>query len=138
MTYFWRYLPPVLVMGAIFYFSSRTGDDLGSMLPFFHLLFPAMQSFDWGHFVAYFVLGLTFIWALGGPRPSWLTMLLTVLLCLLYGLTDEYHQTFVEGRMADWHDLRNDGIGALIAMLLLRLPPVARLYARLPHRIKER
>lgn len=137
MPYAIRYMPPVLLMGVIFYFSSRTGDQLGTLMPFFHLFFPSMESFDWGHFIAYFALSLTFIWAIGGERPTWVQMLAAVLLCLLYGLTDEYHQTFVAGRTSDWHDLRNDGIGALLANLALCIPAVSRLYARLPHRAKR-
>lgn len=133
-----RWSPAVLVMAAIFYFSSQTGDDLNTLLPFFQKLLPAMEGFDWGHFAAYFALSVTFVWALAGRKPGWTAMLGAVILCLLYGLTDEYHQTFVEGRMADWKDLRNDGIGAAGAMLLLRVPPLARLYARLPHRLKGR
>lgn len=131
-----RYGPPVAVMAAIFYFSSRTGDDLGSLMPFFKRFFPAMESFDWGHFVAYFVLGLAVIWAVAGEKPAYSRMLLAVGICVVYGMTDEFHQIFVPGRTADWMDIRNDGIGALLAMLLLRVPPVARLYARLPHRLK--
>jgi hypothetical protein len=132
-----RWLPPVLVMGAIFYFSSRTGDELGSLMPFFHKLFPAMESFDWGHFVAYFILGLTFVWAIAGPNPTVRQRLLVVLLCTAYGLTDEFHQLFVSGRSSDWHDLRNDAIGGALAMLVLYIPFIARPYARLPHQMKE-
>lgn len=128
-----RWFPPVFVMGAIFYFSSRTGDELGSLMPFFHRFFPAMESFDWGHFVAYFVLGLTFLWAVAGPRPTALQRLFAVLLSTAYGLTDEFHQLFVGGRSSDWHDLRNDAIGAALAMLALYIPFLARQYARLPH-----
>lgn len=132
-----RWLPPVLVMGAIFCFSSRTGDELGTLFPFFHRFFPAMESFNWGHFVAYFILGLAFLWSVAGPKPSLLQRLIAVLLCTAYGLTDEFHQLFVSGRSADWLDLRNDAIGGTLAMLVLYIPAIARLYARLPHRRKQ-
>lgn len=132
-----RLSPPVIVMGAIFYFSSRTGDELGSLMPFFHRLFPAMESFDWGHFVAYFILGLAFLWAIAGPLPTAGQRLVAVLLCTAYGLTDEFHQLFVSGRSSDWHDLRNDAIGATLAMLVLYIPFIARQYTRLPHRMKQ-
>ncbi|MDF2926839.1 MAG: VanZ-like protein [Paenibacillaceae bacterium] len=137
MSMLYRWFPCVAVMGAIFYFSSRTGDDLGSLLPLFQKLFPQMEGFDWGHFAAYFLLALTYVWALAGERPAPRHMVLAVMLSLLYGLTDEYHQTFVPGRTADWHDLRNDGIGASLAMLSLRLPWIGSRYARLPHRVKH-
>lgn len=131
-----RFAPMAAVMAAIFYASSRTGSEMNTLLPFFRKLFPAMEGFDWGHFAAYAILAAAFLWALDGERPKWRSMGAAVLLCLLYGLTDEYHQRFVEGRMSDLKDLRNDGIGASAAMLLLRLPGLSRLYARLPHRAK--
>lgn len=137
MNRIYRFAPPLIIMGAIFYASSRTGDELGTLLPFFQTLFPQMEGFDWGHFVAYFVLGVTVLWAVSGSRPGWKAMVLTVILCVLYGMTDEFHQIYVPGRMSDWHDLRNDGIGAAIAMLALRIPALARLYARLPHHLKH-
>ncbi|WP_438446708.1 VanZ family protein [Gorillibacterium sp. sgz5001074] len=132
----WRGGPPVAVMAAIFFFSSRTGDDLNTLLPFFQKWFPSMAGFDWGHFVAYFILGLTFAWMLSDGPPGWQAMVSAVLLSVLYGLTDEYHQRFVAGRMSDLKDLRNDGIGASIAMLLLCIPAIRRLYVRLPHKLK--
>jgi len=128
-----RWSPSILVMAAIFLFSHRTGDDLNSLLPFFQKWVPWMEGFDWGHFIAYFVLSLTYLWALSGPRPGPGVMISVLLLCLVYGATDEYHQTFVEGRMADWKDLRNDGIGAAAALLMVSLPGMSRLYSKLPH-----
>lgn len=128
-----RWLPSVLCMAAIFYFSSRTGDALGSVLPWFQKLFPFMESFDWGHFIAYFVLSLTFLWGLGGANPSWGIKAAAVALSVAYGMTDEFHQLFVDGRQADWKDIRNDGIGALLAVLFVSIKPIHRLYQKLPH-----
>ncbi|WP_409341128.1 VanZ family protein [Paenibacillus sp. MBLB4367] len=126
-----RWLPSVIWMAVIFLLSARTADDMDSFLPFFQWLFPAMRSFDWGHFVAYFILSITFLWAIGGARPGWLMKAAAVGLCLLYGLSDEYHQSFVPGRMPDMLDIRNDLIGAAIAMLFVSIPLVRRAYAAL-------
>lgn len=128
-----RFGPSLAGMAVIFWFSSQTGDSLNQVLPFFQWLFPAMQGFDWGHFAAYFLLACTFLWGLAGEEPQLASKGLAVILCLLYGVTDEYHQTFVPGRMPDLLDLRNDGIGALLAMAAVSLPPVRRLYRKLPH-----
>lgn len=38
------------------------------------------------------------------------------LIATLYGATDEWHQTFVEGRTGELRDLVNDGLGALVAV----------------------
>jgi VanZ family protein len=39
-------------------------------------------------------------------------------LATLYGATDEFHQHFVPGRTADWHDLLADCIGGTTGALL--------------------
>ncbi|PYI54424.1 VanZ family protein [Paenibacillus flagellatus] len=125
-----RWLPAVACMAAIFYLSHQTGDDLGTLLPFFQRLLPAMESFDWGHFFAYFGLALTYYWALLPRLSGWGGKALVVLLSVLYGVTDEFHQRFVEGRMSDVRDLRNDAIGAALAMLFVSLPAIDRLLRR--------
>lgn len=130
-----RACPAALVMAAIFYFSHQTGDDLNSLLPWFQRWVPSMMSFDWGHFVSYFGLALAFLWAFGESRPSWRTQAAVVLLCGLYGLTDEYHQRFVPGRSPDLADLRNDMIGAALAMLFVRLPGISALFSFLVRRL---
>jgi VanZ family protein len=126
-----RLLPAFLWMGTIFYLSSQTGDELGGLLPIFQLFFPLMEGLDWGHFLAYFILALTYAWAFPGSRLTWLNKGAVVLLCLLYGVTDEFHQIFVPGRSSDWHDLRNDAIGAALAMLLLSIPLFSTWYGKL-------
>jgi VanZ family protein len=118
-----RWLPAVLWMGVIFWLSSRTGSELGSMFPWVDTYLYWLDGFNFGHFVAYYILAILFWFALGSPR--WPAKLWAILLCAAYGATDEYHQKFVEGRMPDWLDLRNDTIGALLAMLTVSVPPLA-------------
>ncbi len=122
MKLFIRWAPAVACMAIIYYLSGQTGDDLGTLLPYFQKWFPALQSFDAGHFLAYFLLALTFFWALLPFSIHPWGKAAVVVLCVLYGLSDEYHQSFVPGRMPDIKDLRNDAIGAAIAMLVLSLP----------------
>ncbi|WP_308634527.1 VanZ family protein [Paenibacillus silvisoli] len=126
-----RVIPAVLIMTAIFLLSSRTSDELNTFLPWFQELFPQMQSFDWGHFIAYFVLALAFDFGFGRRAERWPFKALIVVLCLLYGLSDEYHQSFVSGRSPDVADLRHDGIGAAIAVVLVALLGVKRVWRRL-------
>nr|WP_248930910.1 VanZ family protein [Paenibacillus hamazuiensis] len=129
MKYLLRCSPSVIWMGVIFYLSSRTGDDLGGWLPFFRQFIPGLESFDVGHFFAYFILAITYAWAFPPHKLTWKGKLRVILLCLLYGVTDEYHQSFVPGRTPDWHDLRNDGIGALLAMLFISIPFVRKRFS---------
>ena len=127
-----RWIPALLWMGVIFWLSSRTGDQLGGMIPWFQKFLPFMNSFDWGHFVAYYILALLMAYAFGAKAEHWSFKALVVLLCVLYGVTDEYHQSFVDGRTPDAKDVRNDGIGALLAMLTLSIPFIKRKWRRLP------
>lgn len=116
-----RLLPAVLWMGAIFYLSARTGDDMGGWLGQIKQLIPFMESLDWGHFLAYFILSITYAWAFRGNITLGRKAII-VLLCALYGITDEFHQIFVPGRMPDVKDLVNDTIGAALAMLFISIP----------------
>ncbi|WP_231891458.1 VanZ family protein [Paenibacillus swuensis] len=113
-------------MALIFYFSSQTGDDLNSLFPLFQRWFPGMNNFDWGHFVAYFILALAYLIAFPKDMRNMKVKVMVVLFCFLYGLTDEFHQSFVGERTPDAKDLRNDTIGAGIAMLISSISPVKR------------
>ncbi|ACT02432.1 VanZ family protein [Paenibacillus sp. JDR-2] len=117
-----RFAPVVIWMAVIFGFSSRTGDEMNTMLPFFRKFFPHMASFDWGHFIAYFILAAAFDYGLGKKGDRLLYKLSIIIGCGLYGVTDEYHQSFVGGRMPDVMDIRNDMIGAAIWVILVSIP----------------
>ena len=61
-----RILPAIACMILIFVMSAQPGSELDTVfLPWFQQLFPAMEGFDWGHYIAYFVLGITFDWMIG-------------------------------------------------------------------------
>jgi hypothetical protein len=120
-----RWTPSIVWMAVIFFMSAQTGERLDSLLPLFQRFLP-MESFDWGHFVAYFVLACTYYWALLGRNHRLYKKLLVLLMCGLYGVTDEFHQSFVGGRQPDPLDMRNDVIGAALAMLFVSFPPVHR------------
>ncbi|NPV09435.1 MAG: VanZ family protein [Anaerolineae bacterium] len=81
----------------------------------------------------------------GGGWLSRKQALVVLGLCFLYSLSDEYHQSFVAGRMADWADVAADTAGAFLSVvalsadgpagLLRRLDPLLR--ARCPDRVGE-
>jgi VanZ family protein len=65
-------------------------------------------------------------WCLALPRwREWRTALLIVLLCVVFGLSDEWHQSFVPGRQADVFDVLRDAIGACIGLIVMRCLPLA-------------
>ncbi|MCQ8104877.1 VanZ family protein [Methylomonas sp. SURF-2] len=83
------------------------------------------------HFGAYFVMGI-FSWrcfrhlGLSGRRLA----LVGFLFCSAYGISDEWHQSFVPGRSSSGWDWLADSLGAAVAVLALALcslkPKVAR------------
>lgn len=123
-----RWLPAILWMIVIFIMSSQTQQDLNKLLPFFREFIPQMRDFNWGHFFAYFILACTFFW--GMKDNGWKTKLYVIVFCVIYGVTDEFHQRFVPGRTPDILDLRNDAIGSALAMLFISIPFVHRLLTK--------
>lgn len=92
---------------------------MDSALPWFQRWLPFLTDFNPMHIVAYFVLGLTVAYAMGKRAGTWKGCLFNVAFCVLYGVTDEWHQSFVPMRSPDPMDVLNDGIGAAAASLLV-------------------
>lgn len=70
------------------------------------------------HQAAYFGLTLLLIRALSGGRWAGVTVTRLAWACLvaiLYGASDEWHQSFVVNRHAELRDLGADAVGALAA-----------------------
>ena len=73
------------------------------------------------HMLLYFGLGLLLHLTFKNSENTILrkyAAILAVLLGIIYGITDEYHQSFVPGRTASLHDLLADGIGVTIAQII--------------------
>ena len=80
-----------------------------------------------GHFIGYALLGLLAVRAFAGARWRGVTAraaIKAIAFCSLYGVTDEFHQSFVPGRnpsIADWCvDTLGAAIAAVIALALAR------------------
>ena len=73
------------------------------------------------HFVEYAVLGVLVVFALG-PRVFILRFaLLALLICSLYAVSDEFHQSFTPGRTPDPVDWATDTVGAGVAIAALTI-----------------
>ena len=105
---FFRYLPPILWMVVIFFFSSRP--DLPKN-QFFLLDFFFKKS---AHILEYFILLLLWHKALGQKTPA-----TAFLISLLYAFTDETHQLFVPGRGGLLQDVAIDSIGLVASVLVI-------------------
>jgi VanZ family protein len=79
------------------------------------------------HLGLYGVLGATLAWGHVSSSRR-LSHVLLVFAGLLYGVSDEWHQTFVPGRQPSGGDLAADGLGTLagysaaLAMIRRRVP----------------
>lgn len=68
------------------------------------------------HAINYGVLAALFVWALAGGELSKMTAPLivpAVALAVLFGLSDEFHQSFIPGRDASLRDVLADAVGAV-------------------------
>jgi VanZ family protein len=104
----YNWIPALLVMSVIFWFSSQPSSDL--------------PNFDWadsvikkgGHMCGYALLAWSYWRALHfrSNRP-WLAWFLAI----LFAITDEYHQSFVTGRYPSIFDVFiYDNLGALVSL----------------------
>ena len=107
--------PPVLYMVLIFAVSSMEQPPL------------PMPEFEWltidklYHFIEYAILGglLTraFVKAKPAIIPSQLVWYIAAFISILYGASDEWHQTFVDGRHATFADWVADALGSIGGVL---------------------
>jgi VanZ family protein len=107
------WLPPLILMGAIFFVSDQP--SLNSGLGLIDHIGRKLI-----HFAEYALL--TFLWwrALATVTTPGRAALIALLLSSGYAATDEYHQTFVEGRHGSPIDWAIDSAGAAVVALKLR------------------
>jgi VanZ family protein len=70
-----------------------------------------------GHGVGYAILGALLVRALASGRLRNMRVALilpAVVLATLYGFSDEFHQSFIPGRMDSWSDIVADAVGATV------------------------
>jgi VanZ family protein len=104
--------PVVLHMAVIFAGSSTSDTDL----------LPGRFVDKIAHMAIYALLGALVTRALSGGRLSaatWRHVVFAVLLSTLYGISDEWHQSFVPERTPDVMDLVADAIGAFAGALFV-------------------
>lgn len=105
-----RWLPALLMMAIIFWFSSQPSDAFF----YFGRLDVAIKKT--GHAIGYAILAASYWYGLEFRRDRrWIAWMLAV----LYAVTDEIHQSFVPGRHPSvWDVVIYDNLGALICIWL--------------------
>jgi VanZ family protein len=119
----YAWLPPVLLMGLIFYLSSRSG-------------LPHFRSYDFvikkgAHFSEYGALYLLLFRALylSGSKPSKPSLSLYVLpgiIAVLFAVSDEIHQSFVPLRHPAARDVLIDAAGIVVMTIVVGKWPALR------------
>ena len=131
----------LLIMLLIFYMSSKSGEDSRRMSDFlsfsflgrlFKRILPPLTENEttslrkYAHIFEFFCLGISsflffneLFWV--SKRRLFKTDLMAFFWCFLYACSDEWHQTFVPERGGRISDLRFDGAGFLLGILLLSL-----------------
>ena len=106
---FLRFLPALCLASLIFWASSQPG---GGVELFLH-------ADKVVHFVVYGLLMSACLY--GAGFPEFRQGILWAILCCLYGISDEWHQSFVPGRDATVGDVLADACGAICVLIVFQL-----------------
>jgi len=107
-----RWLPALIMMGLIFMFSSLPT----SRVPYFGQWDLLIKK--GGHALGFGMLGLAYAYALPSRLSRGQRWVLSLLMVVLFALSDEFHQSFVEGRNSSPVDVLIDTAGAMIMLTL--------------------
>lgn len=114
---FVRWLPALVWAGFIFYLSSLPQRDIPQML------FPhqdkVMHLGLYGFFGFFLAHGMRLRRFEEFSDETWRRLAMALALGVLYGMSDEFHQKFVEGRGSSLMDLLFDSIGVVLGGLFL-------------------
>lgn len=118
-------------MGVIFFFSAQSGESSDSQSGFVVDIIKAVLPFNisdegidtlsflvrkLAHFTEYAILGIFYIQTLiaGDKRERELRwLIISALMCFIYAVTDEFHQSFTDGRSPAVMDVFIDTAGGL-------------------------
>ncbi|ADI00574.1 VanZ family protein [Salisediminibacterium selenitireducens] len=132
------WLAVILWMGLIFFFSHQPGDESaalsGGITRWIHTVLTALPLIDFeigilhtlirksAHFFVYLILGVLVLHALLASRVTlFRASVYAWFIATAYAATDEYHQTFIPGRVGDVMDVVIDSLGAMTGILIYLL-----------------
>jgi VanZ family protein len=101
-----------MIMGLIFFFSSLPSEKI----PYYGGLDYIIKK--GAHALGYGFLGLSYYYALPRSLSRLYRWVLAWIMAILFALSDEYHQSFVQGRNSSLGDVAIDGFGAILALFL--------------------
>jgi VanZ family protein len=106
-----RWVPAVLMMGAIFVLSSLPIERI----PYFGQYDLLVKK--GAHATGYAMLAAAYYFALPSRLSPVYRGLLSFLMAVLFAMSDEFHQSFVRGRHSALRDVAIDSAGAAMALL---------------------
>lgn len=108
---FW--FPVIVYSGIIYLGSSIPGKIAPSPIPFLDKILHMLEYAPFG-----FLIGRALFYARPRRMGAKIFMAAITFLCLLYGLMDEYHQSFVLGRDSSLWDALADTVGGFLGGLV--------------------
>lgn len=108
-----HWVPAAGLAALIFYLSSQSDPPAARLGPDYVL-------HSWG----YALFGASILWGFTAGLEGNLTSrvaLLSWVLAVVYGASDEFHQSFVPERDPSWSDLTADSVGAAVGITILIL-----------------
>ena len=103
-----RFVPALVWMGIIFYFSSRQTTGIGGNS--YWGRFFILKSL---HIIEYAILYALLFWGFNQPLPS-------VIIAYIFGVSDEIHQSFTPGRSAKFSDTLFDLLGIFLGFIFTK------------------
>lgn len=107
-----RFIPMVCIMGIIFFLSHQPGDFVE--LPQFFGIDKLAHVIAYGFLAGAFLYGLQPFF--NTCNNKFAAVIIVVLFCLLFGISDEFHQSFIPGRFVSFWDVVADGFGAVLVV----------------------
>lgn len=105
---FW--FPVFVCMALIFSVSSIPQPNIPYVFTFQDVIF---------HILVYLILAALFLRALKNTSPNFSLLkilTITIFFCILYAISDEFHQAFVPRRSVSALDVLMDGVGSVLAV----------------------
>ena len=135
-------VPLITVMGTIFYLSHQPGDSS---------YMPSIFLFDkLAHMAIYALLAAAVLYASYSFYPQFkkdegkvMASLLAMTVCILYGIGDEFHQSFIPDRFVSFGDVVADVMGAAAVCVVWilwkkRIIPISTLLLKVCHKKQEK
>src|SRR5690625_3322481 len=134
-TFLHAWLPPIFMMGTIFYFSHQPATESsklsGSIVDIVVAIVSVVAPFipfdeellhlfirKGAHFTIYLLLGVTLVRACSFYVNRNRGMFYAFVIAVLYAISDEVHQLFIPGRSGEVGDVVIDSCGALTGVFI--------------------